>query len=41
MKVVALRKESVDRNGRGHGNVKLVFVALRKESVDRNILQPI
>ena len=36
--LVALRKESVDRNGsvprlqRGHG------VALRKESVDRNIL---
>ena len=35
--IVALRKESVDRNGdRTHG-AALPRVALRKESVDRNI----
>ena len=35
--VVALRKESVDRNADGSKINKLVFaVALRKESVDRN-----
>ena len=39
-KVVALRKESVDRNNfcRLHNNI-LVMVALRKESVDRNFLE--
>ena len=35
--VVALRKESVDRNGDDTGvNLALGAVALRKESVDRN-----
>ena len=35
---VALRKESVDRNLRSEGQVRLrTSVALRKESVDRNI----
>ena len=35
---VALRKESVDRNGRALARAFFLFpVALRKESVDRNI----
>ena len=34
--VVALRKESVDRNGFGVSAAVLIRVALRKESVDRN-----
>ena len=35
---VALRKESVDRNGHiGHMVLRLKQVALRKESVDRNM----
>ena len=34
---VALRKESVDRNGVFLTCMKEVLVALRKESVDRNI----
>ena len=33
---VALRKESVDRNGRGVCKTIHPLVALRKESVDRN-----
>ena len=33
---VALRKESVDRNGFGGVGVCQAVVALRKESVDRN-----
>ena len=37
MKVVALRKESVDRNWKKYGVAQAVpKVALRKESVDRN-----
>ena len=36
MSVVALRKESVDRNGFGAKLVHSFLVALRKESVDRN-----
>ncbi len=36
---VALRKESVDRNGNGARSHKLQCVALRKESVDRNIIR--
>ena len=36
---VALRKESVDRNGLSYFYIiKVTGVALRKESVDRNIL---
>ena len=35
-KVVALRKESVDRNFNTMKIVVVVMVALRKESVDRN-----
>ena len=35
--MVALRKESVDRNAYGVMPVSLQVVALRKESVDRNI----
>ena len=34
---VALRKESVDRNGNHTGIDLALGVALRKESVDRNI----
>ena len=34
---VALRKESVDRNGNVLNRIKQRFVALRKESVDRNV----
>ena len=34
--VVALRKESVDRNKDNADTVKAYAVALRKESVDRN-----
>ena len=34
--IVALRKESVDRNPAAKQNVKPGLVALRKESVDRN-----
>ena len=34
--VVALRKESVDRNRRYYATIKSICVALRKESVDRN-----
>ena len=33
---VALRKESVDRNGVGSWLPAMILVALRKESVDRN-----
>ena len=37
--IVALRKESVDRNRRHEdGSLRLDTVALRKESVDRNAL---
>ena len=35
---VALRKESVDRNGVEIDGVSYDVVALRKESVDRNLL---
>ena len=35
---VALRKESVDRNGFGGVGVCQAVVALRKESVDRNYI---
>ena len=35
-KIVALRKESVDRNGAMQIVIIIVDVALRKESVDRN-----
>ena len=35
--MVALRKESVDRNRIGGARQMAVYVALRKESVDRNI----
>ena len=36
--MVALRKESVDRNGQEPATVqRLMQVALRKESVDRNV----
>ena len=34
--LVALRKESVDRNSRGMNTILFITVALRKESVDRN-----
>ena len=34
--LVALRKESVDRNLAGAGSLSMSGVALRKESVDRN-----
>ena len=33
---VALRKESVDRNGIVNTVISCIMVALRKESVDRN-----
>ena len=36
--IVALRKESVDRNGYVKWKIVTTYVALRKESVDRNIL---
>ena len=39
--IVALRKESVDRNGFRLRRTYLDTVALRKESVDRNILMMI
>ena len=35
-KVVALRKESVDRNYQANAVDQILPVALRKESVDRN-----
>ena len=35
-KIVALRKESVDRNREVVVDIQLCAVALRKESVDRN-----
>ena len=38
--LVALRKESVDRNVFGFGAKLVHSVALRKESVDRNYPQP-
>ena len=38
MSVVALRKESVDRNNAMQIVVVIVHVALRKESVDRNLI---
>ena len=38
--VVALRKESVDRNFRGMNTISYTTVALRKESVDRNVAFP-
>ena len=34
--MVALRKESVDRNPLAHASHTAITVALRKESVDRN-----
>ena len=34
--MVALRKESVDRNSIALASIKVSTVALRKESVDRN-----
>ena len=37
LSVVALRKESVDRNGLEVNGVSYDVVALRKESVDRNL----
>ena len=37
--LVALRKESVDRNRFGANTAMIIAVALRKESVDRNIEQ--
>ena len=36
--LVALRKESVDRNSRPPFTIFFVTVALRKESVDRNLI---
>ena len=39
MCLVALRKESVDRNIKGSPYLQIGRVALRKESVDRNTLQ--
>ena len=36
-RIVALRKESVDRNFNAVQIVVVIVVALRKESVDRNI----
>ena len=36
--LVALRKESVDRNSDKDADWVRVYVALRKESVDRNVL---
>ena len=36
--VVALRKESVDRNNKEHIITEIPKVALRKESVDRNLV---
>ena len=36
MMLVALRKESVDRNKIGIATIDSIIVALRKESVDRN-----
>ena len=35
--LVALRKESVDRNSNSLKNLRSADVALRKESVDRNM----
>ncbi len=41
VRLVALRKESVDRNGIASvACITVICVALRKESVDRNISQP-
>ena len=40
MTIVALRKESVDRNSSGAKADSVSKVALRKESVDRNIILP-
>ena len=40
MMLVALRKESVDRNVAGSWRLVMIPVALRKESVDRNIPKP-
>ena len=34
--IVALRKESVDRNAQASTSMPTISVALRKESVDRN-----
>ena len=36
LKIVALRKESVDRNVIANTVISCIMVALRKESVDRN-----
>ena len=36
--LVALRKESVDRNRQEPATVQRLMVALRKESVDRNLI---
>ena len=38
--MVALRKESVDRNSKIFKKVLTSMVALRKESVDRNMIHP-
>ena len=40
LRIVALRKESVDRNFRLVHMLQGPVVALRKESVDRNLLSP-
>ncbi len=37
LNLVALRKESVDRNNTRLANIRACIVALRKESVDRNV----
>ena len=39
--IVALRKESVDRNTQRRDFKRVGLVALRKESVDRNLLRKI
>ena len=39
--MVALRKESVDRNGKINARGRVQVVALRKESVDRNPKNPV
>ena len=39
MTIVALRKESVDRNSDVHPSERVAGVALRKESVDRNVFK--
>ena len=39
--LVALRKESVDRNNVRHATTARPSVALRKESVDRNMIEDV